>query len=67
MLEPYNDQPDNRGVLYYSQAEIDTFVENAHCAGLQIAMHAVGDRAAEQALNAYEKALAKWPKKDHRY
>ena len=67
MLEPYNDQPDNRGLLYYSQAEIDAFVERAHCAGLQIAMHAVGDRAAEQALNAYEKALAKWPKRDHRH
>ena len=67
MLEPYNDRPDNRGLLYYSQAEIDAFVERAHRAGMQIAMHAVGDRAAEQALNAYEKALAKWPKKDHRH
>lgn len=67
MLAPYNDQPDTRGILYYSQAEIDAFVEKAHCAGLQIAMHAVGDRAAEQALNAYEKTLAKWPKKDHRH
>ena len=67
MLEPYKDQPDNYGVLYYTQAQIDAFVEKAHCAGLQIAMHAVGDRAAEQALNAYEKALKKWPAKDHRH
>ena len=67
MLEPYKDQPDNYGVLYYTQAQIDAFVEKAHLAGLQIAMHAVGDRAAEQAINAYEKALKKWPAKDHRH
>ncbi|UCC89230.1 MAG: amidohydrolase [Anaerolineales bacterium] len=67
LLEPYADQPDHRGTLYYTQQEVDTFVETAHRAGLQIAMHAVGDRAAEQALNAYERALTIWPLADHRH
>jgi len=67
MLQPYADQPGNSGVLYYTQAKINQFVEKAHLAGLQVAMHAVGDRAAEQALNAYERALEKWPKDDHRH
>jgi predicted amidohydrolase YtcJ len=30
-------------------------------------MHAVGDWAAEQALNAYERALERWPRPDHRH
>jgi predicted amidohydrolase YtcJ len=67
LLEPYEDVPDSRGTLYHTQAEIDDFVEAAHRAGLQIAMHAVGDRAAEQALNAYERALEGWPRADHRH
>lgn len=67
LLEPYADQPNNRGTLYFTQDEVDAFVEEAHRAGLQIALHAVGDRAAEQALNAYERALARWPRNDHRH
>jgi predicted amidohydrolase YtcJ len=67
LLEPYADEPENRGTLYYTQEEVDAFVELAHRAGLQIAMHAVGDRAAEQALNAYERALERWPRPDHRH
>lgn len=67
LLEPYADQPETRGTLYYTQDEIDEFVAEAHQAGLQIAMHAVGDRAAAQALQAYERALARWPRADHRH
>jgi predicted amidohydrolase YtcJ len=67
LLEPYNDQPDTTGTLYYTQEELDAFVLAAHAAGLQIALHAVGDRAAEQALNAYERALEAVPRKDHRH
>ena len=67
LVEPYVDDPGNRGTLYYTQEQINAFVETAHCAGLQIAMHAVGDRAAEQALNAYERALSRCPREDHRH
>jgi predicted amidohydrolase YtcJ len=67
MLEPYVDQPDTRGTLYYTQEQVDTFVEQAHRAGLQIAMHAVGDRAQLQGLDAYQRALERWPRDDHRH
>jgi predicted amidohydrolase YtcJ len=67
LMDPYIDQPDNRGTLYYTQEQVDQFVETAHLAGMQIAMHAVGDRAAEQALGSYEKVLDKWPRADHRH
>jgi predicted amidohydrolase YtcJ len=67
LTEPYVDQPGNRGTLYYTQDQVNEFVENAHRAGMQIAMHAVGDRAAEQALIAYERAVECWPRQDHRH
>ena len=67
LSEPYVDQPDCYGTLYYPQAEIDAFVLKAHQAGLQVAMHAVGDGAVEQALNAYEAALEAHPRDDHRH
>jgi len=67
LLEPYYDQPNNFGTLYYSQEELNKFVERAHQAGLQIAMHAVGDRSAEQALNAYAAAIKNFPNNKHRH
>ncbi len=67
LSEPYVDEPDCTGTLYHSQEEIDAFVLRAHRAGLQVAMHAVGDAAVEQALRAYEAALAAHPRADHRH
>jgi predicted amidohydrolase YtcJ len=67
LSEPYVDAPDCYGTLYYTQEEINAFVLEAHRAGLQVAMHAVGDAAVEQALNAYEAALKVHPRDDHRH
>jgi predicted amidohydrolase YtcJ len=67
LSEPYLDDPACYGTLYHSQEEISAFVLKAHQAGLQVAMHAVGDAAVEQALNAYEAALTALPRGDHRH
>lgn len=67
LLEPYSDAPDSQGILYYSQKEIDDVVMEAHTSGMQIAMHTIGDAAIERLLTAYEKALAKHPRSDHRH
>jgi predicted amidohydrolase YtcJ len=67
LLEPYTDDPSTRGVLYFSDEELSGFVNRAHRAGLQISMHAIGDRAIEQLLSAYERALAADPRSDHRH
>jgi predicted amidohydrolase YtcJ len=67
LLEPYADDAGCYGTLYYTQEEIDAFVLKAHQAELQVAMHAVGDAAVEQALNAYEAALTAHPRDDHRH
>ncbi len=65
--EPFADDPDDRGILFYDQAVVDRFVDQAHRAGLQIEMHAIGDRAVTQAVDAFEKALTKNPRDDHRH
>ena len=67
LMEPYADSPEADGVLYFEQDEIDGFCLRANRAGLQIALHAIGDRAIQQALTAYERALADTPREDHRH
>jgi predicted amidohydrolase YtcJ len=68
--QPYFDDPaskENTGILYFTDAELNEFVEEAHRAGLQIAMHAIGDRAIGQLLDTYERVLDKYPRMGHRH
>jgi predicted amidohydrolase YtcJ len=67
LFEPYADEPDNYGTLTYTQQEMSDFILRANQAGLQIAIHCEGDRAIEQVLYAYEGALRRFPRKDHRH
>lgn len=66
-FEPYEGGGDNRGLVYFSQEELDAFVRQAHIAGLQVNLHAIGDRAIDMAITAYEQALAARPRADHRH
>ena len=59
--EPYHTRPDLTGELLLPQETLDAMVEKYHCAGMQIAVHANGDRAVESVLRAYEKAYEKQP------
>lgn len=67
LLEPYTHNPSNKGVLMYSQDQVNRFVKEANRAGLQVSMHAVGDAAFDQAVTAYECALKDFPREDHRH
>ncbi len=67
LVEPYANDPKNKGMLYYTQEQVNHFAILANRAGLQIAMHAIGDAAVEQAVTAYEAALADCPREDHRH
>lgn len=57
----------NKGVSYYDDVDVQKFCINANRAGLQIALHAVGDAAFEQAVNAISMALEDYPRFDHRH
>jgi predicted amidohydrolase YtcJ len=61
LLTPYADAASHTGELYYSQEEITRLVGAAARAGLQIGFHAIGDRAIEQALVAFEAAARQDP------
>jgi len=56
MIEPYSDDPDNRGLLFHSQEEMNQMVLKAMANGYQTNVHAIGDRANRQVLNAFENA-----------
>ena len=53
LSDGYANNPENKGFLAYSQDEVDAFCIKANREGLQITMHAIGDVAVKQALDAY--------------
>lgn len=65
MNEPYTDG--TSGVLYYSDEKVTAFCKEANRAGLQIEMHAIGDKAFDQATRCLKAALDDFPRKDHRH
>ena len=67
LLEPYANNPENRGFLSYTQRQVDQFCIEANRQGLQIAIHAIGDAAAEQALTAFEAAQSDCPRENARH
>jgi len=70
LREPYADDPknpNNRGILVMPYDELKNLVEKVHSAGLQLAIHGIGDRAIELIINAVEEALNKNPRTNHRH
>jgi predicted amidohydrolase YtcJ len=55
MLEPFSDQH-THGLPQYTQAQLDSLVTAADAAGLQVILHAIGDAANRQALDAFQHA-----------
>lgn len=65
--EPYTNNSDNSGVLYYPDEKVIEFCKKANRAGLQIEMHAIGDKAFDQATRCLKAALDDYPREDHRH
>ena len=65
MNQPYADG--TSGVLYYSDEAVTAFCKEANRAGLQIEMHAIGDKAFDQATRCLKAALDDFPRPDHRH
>lgn len=66
MSEPYRCCGNEKGMLCFEDREMEEMVLDVHAAGYQIAIHAIGDAAIEQAIVAVDKALKKVPKADAR-
>ena len=54
--EPYRNEPANRGLFRIDAGLLDDLVARANAQGLQVAVHAVGPRAVDLALDAFERA-----------
>ncbi len=54
MLEPYEDQPGNTGMLLMDNEEIYEHGQQASAHGLSLSIHAIGDRANHEVLQAYQ-------------
>ena len=52
MLEPFEDEPDNRGVPWHEPEELQALVRKASDGGLAVAVHALGDRANRETIKA---------------
>jgi len=64
--DPY-DGSDGTGYLQADAAELTGAIIAAHRSGWQVATHAIGDLAIDLALDAYEQALAEYPRRDPRH
>jgi predicted amidohydrolase YtcJ len=58
MLEPYEGSADARGILMMDSAELFEHARLAAENGLSVAVHAIGDRANREALDAYQRLRA---------
>ncbi|HEV8600719.1 MAG TPA: amidohydrolase [Gemmatimonadales bacterium] len=66
MSTPYVGTTDY-GILTMTQDEIYAAVDDAHSHNWQVGIHANGDVTIDMVLNAYERALARWPHADRRH
>ncbi len=54
MIEPYEGEPDNRGVAVLDKEEIYELVSAASRAGFPSTIHAIGDKAVHDVLDVYQ-------------
>jgi len=57
MLAPYDDDPKNSGIPRYEQDKLNTMAAARAKEGFQIGFHAIGDRGARMALDAFAYAV----------
>lgn len=67
LFQPYSNEPDNKGVILHQDIEIQEMVNIAHSAGLQIAIHAIGDQAVFSSLIAIKSAQERYPRPNSRH
>jgi predicted amidohydrolase YtcJ len=54
MIEPYEGEPDNRGITVTDKEEMMALVSQISANGLSVTIHAIGDRANHDVLDVYE-------------
>ncbi|HEV2554076.1 MAG TPA: amidohydrolase [Bosea sp. (in: a-proteobacteria)] len=67
MSLPYLGEPETKGIFCLTDDEMDALTRDYHAKGYQLAVHAIGDAAIEQTLNAMENGLNDHPDPDRRH
>ncbi len=57
LFEPYNDEPNSSGLAMWPYKKLERMVLTADKMGFQIGIHAIGDKANNWVLNAFEKSI----------
>jgi predicted amidohydrolase YtcJ len=65
LREPYTDSPGERGLLLWEDADLRRVLGEAREARLAVAVHAIGDRAARQVLDAIAAAGVRGVRLEH--
>ena len=66
-LEPFSDAPGDRGLLVNTEENLEKWTSGADQAGLQVAVHAIGDRAIRTQLDIYERVAKADGPRDRRF
>jgi predicted amidohydrolase YtcJ len=66
LMAPYSDEPTAIGVIRVPYDQLYFILEKSLRAGFNAALHAIGDRGNQMALDAVEEALRRVPIRDHR-
>lgn len=67
LRKPYHNDPELYGDFIFDQEFLNEEVAQLHKRGYRLAIHGNGDRAIGSILDAYELALKKHPRSDHRH
>lgn len=65
--KPYENEPENLGIIRVSREAFTEEVVRCHEAGLRVCIHAIGDRAMDLALDALEEAIIRRGRGDLRH
>ena len=65
--DPFTDSPNDRGLLVNTEADLEAWTKGADKAGLQVAVHAIGDRANRLMLDIYERVAQATGPRDRRF
>ena len=66
-FEPFTDAPDDRGLLVNDLDDMSSWISGADGAGLQVMVHAIGDRAIRDLLDIYLDVVEENGERDRRF
>lgn len=66
-FEPYTDAPDDTGLLVNTPEDLHRWTRDADAAGLQVMVHAIGDRAVDLQLDVFERVARENGARDRRF